>query len=56
MAQQLQNGRKKIGITLPEDLIGEVKDKADKNGRQLSREVERLLNIALDVEDGREND
>ena len=56
MTQQLQNGRKKIGITLPEDLIDEVKAKAGENGRQLSREVERLLNIALDVEDGRETD
>ena len=55
MAQQLQNGRKKIGLTLPEDLIDEVKAKAGKNGRQLSREVERLLEIALDVEDDRQN-
>lgn len=53
MGQQAQ-ARKKIGITLPEDLIREVNEVAEKNGRLISREIERLLNIALDAEDGRE--
>lgn len=54
MAQQPETPRKKIGITLPVDQIDEVRERARKNGRLISYEFERLIDIGLDVEDGRE--
>lgn len=46
--------RIKQGLTLPADMVKELKLQAVRNNRLLSHEVERLLNIALDIEDGRE--
>ena len=53
MTKQAENPRKKIGITLPVDLIDDLHYIADENGRQLSREIERLLNLGLNADENR---